>query len=74
MHHKTEVSSDLKVTSVLSSDCFRSEGGEHRTEGALGSEEASNMNQQLQILSSFRTEVPASIFEVSSDLIRLRSE
>ena len=47
MHHKTEVSSDLKVTSVLSSDL---KVAKHRTEGALGSEEASDMDQQLQIL------------------------
>ena len=68
------------MPSVLSSDYLRSEGGEHRTEGgehrtegALGSEKASDMNQQLQILSNFRSEVPASIFEVSSDLSKLRS-
>ena len=33
------------VTSVLSSDLLRPEGGELRNEGALGSEEASDMNQ-----------------------------
>ena len=33
---------------------LRTEGGEYRTEGALRSEEASDMSQQLQVLSKLQ--------------------
>ena len=53
---------------------LRSEGGEHRTEVALRPEDASDMNQQLQILSNLRSEIPQSRTEPTSYLSILKSE
>jgi hypothetical protein len=62
------------VTSSSELRLLRSEGGELRTEGALGPEDASDMNQQLQILSNLRSEIPQSRTELTSYLSILKSE